>query len=99
MRRVVGKPLARRLLADLEDGSLDDLDISPETRRGVAAHAQNLREGPAGEQLQRLCKHAASLACRDLAKALPEATGKFWGLVDPRGRGHATRQDFVAGFE
>merc|ERR1739847_69121 len=47
----------------------------------------------------RLCKHAVSKSCLDVAKNLPEITDSFWAAMDQNQNGVVDENEFLRQFE
>jgi hypothetical protein len=51
------------------------------------------------ERVLRVCKHAVSKSCMDIAKQLPEMTDSFWSTMDLDQNGEITGDEFLRSFE
>lgn len=57
------------------------------------------KKGIAHERLLRLCKHAVSQSCSDIAKKLPDVTDSFWAAMDLSKNGEVDRAEFMLSFK
>lgn len=51
------------------------------------------------DRVLRLCKHAVSKSCMDVARHLPEMTESFWAAMDLNQNGAVDRDEFMRSFE
>jgi len=51
------------------------------------------------DRVLRLCKHAVSKSCMDVARHLPEMTESFWAAMDLNQNGAVDKDEFMRSFE